>query len=102
HSARPALPAPLAPFPLSEWPLLEEPRLFASTFELRDEPSYTIQTLEHFTGELPGAELHLVIGSDSLAELHTWRRWQELASLARIVVLARPGWEPAAVRAALA
>jgi nicotinate-nucleotide adenylyltransferase len=93
---------PLARFAMVEMALLDEEGLFVSTWELRDEASYSVETLEHFTHELPGADLHLILGSDSLADLTTWRRWDELTGLARLVVLARPGWDPAAVRAGLA
>src|SRR5688572_31557558 len=30
--------------------------------------SYTIETLEHFRGAMPGADLHLLIGGDSYAD----------------------------------
>ena len=42
---------------------------------------------------LPQAELHLLIGGDSFADFHHWVRWPEVAAAARLVVLARPGWE---------
>jgi len=85
----------LARFAMVELALLGEEGLFTSTHELRDEPSYTVETLEHFQAELPGADLHLILGSDSLAEIQSWRRWRELPRLARLVVLTRPGSEEA-------
>lgn len=109
--------APRAPavarYAMVEMALLAEEGLFASHHELRPgEPSYTVETLEHFRrgGEEAGIELdlHLILGSDSLAELHTWRRWREIPDLARLVVLTRPGAElpsfdaAAATRAPLA
>jgi nicotinate-nucleotide adenylyltransferase len=54
-----------------------------------------VETLEHFQAELPGADLHLILGSDSLADIQSWRRWRELPRLARLVVLTRPGSEDA-------
>jgi nicotinate-nucleotide adenylyltransferase len=43
-----------------------------------------------------------LIGGDSLASLHTWRRWEDLFALANIAVALRPGFDetrlPAAVR----
>ena len=92
----------LARFAMLELALLAEEGTFVSTHELGPQPAYTIETLEHFRGELPGAELHLLLGSDSLATLPSWRRWRELPQLAKLVVLTRPGWEPAALRASLA
>jgi nicotinate-nucleotide adenylyltransferase len=94
--------APQAPaaarFAMVEMAILLEPGLFASDHELRsDRPSYTVETLEHFRREGLAAglelDLHLLVGADSFAELTTWRRWRELPELARLVVLARPGWE---------
>ncbi|MGD2115902.1 MAG: nicotinate (nicotinamide) nucleotide adenylyltransferase [Acidobacteriota bacterium] len=105
HKADPAS-APEAPavrrFTMVELALLEEEGLYASDFELRpDRTTYTVETLEHFRAERPDAELHLILGSDSLAGLDTWRRWRDLPELARLVVLGRPGAEPGAVREAL-
>ena len=85
----------LARFAMVELALLAEEGLFTSTHELGPQPAYTVETLEHFQRELPGADLHLILGSDSLAELPTWRRWRELPQLARLVVLTRPGSESA-------
>jgi len=102
HKADRRFAPPLARFAMAELALLDEEAMLVSTCELRDQPVYTVETLEHFTGELPGADLHLIIGSDSLAALTSWRRWHDLPRLARIVVLTRPGWEPEVVRATLA
>ena len=85
----------LARFAMVELALLGEEGLFASTHELGEAPAYTVETLEHFQAELPAVELHLILGSDSLASLPSWRRWRELPRLARLVVLTRPGSEAA-------
>lgn len=77
-----------------ELALLDEEGLYASAHELTpDKPAYTIETLEHFGREMPGAELHLLIGGDSFADLHHWFRWRDIAAAARLVVLTRPGWD---------
>jgi nicotinate-nucleotide adenylyltransferase len=103
--------APVAPaaarYAMVEMAILLEEGLFASDHELRSGgPSYTVETLEHFRDEGARAgyelDLHLLLGSDSFAELHTWRRWRELPELARLVVLARPDWEVEAIRGDLA
>ncbi len=83
-----------ARYTMVEMALLDEEGLYASTHELTpDRPAYTVETLEHFRRTLPEADLHLLIGSDSYADLHLWVRWREIPELARLVVLARPGWE---------
>jgi nicotinate-nucleotide adenylyltransferase len=83
-----------ARYTMVELALLFEEGLYASPHELTvDRPAYTIETLEHFRAEMPEAELFLIIGGDSFVDLHLWVRWREIPRLARIVVLARPGWD---------
>ena len=94
----PEAPAPCR-FAMVEMALLEEEGLYASPVELRpDRVTYTVETLEHFRSREPDAALHLLLGSDSLAGLDAWKRWRELPRLARLVVLGRPGAEPARIR----
>lgn len=97
----------LARFAMVEIALLGEEGLYASGHELTPgTTAYTVDTLEHFRGGYPDAELHYLLGSDSLADFDTWRRWKDILRLARLVVLTRPGWAleevleelPAAVR----
>ena len=93
-TARELAPA-LARYTMVELALLGDPDLVVDPIELTPERrAYTIETLEAFRERYPGAELYLLIGADSLAELHLWHRWRELAELASLVLLARPGWEP--------
>ena len=47
----------------------------------------------------PDAELWFLIGGDSLATLHTWKRWDELLHFANLAVALRPGFDPAALPA---
>jgi nicotinate-nucleotide adenylyltransferase len=54
--------------------------------------SYTIQTVEALRRELGAeSEICFLIGTDTLAELPTWREIRRLASLCRFVPFARPG-----------
>lgn len=56
-------------------------------------PHYTVRTLEHLRrGPFEGCELHLIIGADSLQELHTWKEYRRLFELSRPVVVSRPGY----------
>jgi nicotinate-nucleotide adenylyltransferase len=83
-----------ARYTMVELALLGEDGLYASPHELTPgRPAYTIETLEHFQREMPEAELFLLIGGDSFADLHLWVRWREIPGVARLVVLARPGWD---------
>jgi nicotinate-nucleotide adenylyltransferase len=98
HKPGQALAPAHARYAMVELALLDEEGLYASPHELTpDRPAYTVETLEHFRREMPEAELHLLIGSDSFADFHHWVRWPEIAAAARLVVLARPGWDPESV-----
>lgn len=73
----------------------------ASDFEVSDfdlsrgGPTYTIDTIAHFRQTLgPSAELYWIIGADSLAELPTWHRADELVDTCRIVTAGRGGSAP--------
>lgn len=56
--------------------------------------SYTIDSLESLSADHPENEYILLIGGDSLAQLHTWHRAGELAERFRIVFCPRPGETP--------
>lgn len=71
-----------------------------SDLEIRREGvSYTIDTMRRLAVEHPGVELCFIIGSDSLPELHLWREIEALLDLCRIVTIARPGVDIAALQA---
>ena len=74
--------------------IAEDPRLSCDRRELaRAGPSYTVDTLVSLRSELGSqTPLVLVVGCDAFQELDTWYRWRELATLAHLVVMARPGW----------
>lgn len=59
--------------------------------ERQTAPSYTVDTLLELRRALPNEPVLWVIGSDALAGLPTWHRWQALPDLAHLVVLRRPG-----------
>lgn len=83
-----------ARYAMVELALLAEDGLYASPHELTlGRHAYTVETIQAFRRRWPRVALSLLIGSDSFAELPTWRRWEELATAVRLVVLARPGWE---------
>ena len=73
----------------------EEPRFSVDTRELeRPGPSYSVDTLESLRRDHPQRSLCLLLGMDAFLSLPRWRRWEELAGLAHIVVAHRPGWQP--------
>lgn len=64
----------------------------------RGGPSYTIDTLEALAAQarergVPDPAISLVIGSDLVGELETWRRVEELRGLCALAVVSRPGIE---------
>jgi nicotinate-nucleotide adenylyltransferase len=58
----------------------------------RPGPSYMVDTLAELRAELGATPLCLLLGSDAFLGLPQWHRWQELLSLAHLVVMHRPGW----------
>lgn len=92
----------LARYAMVELALLDLPELEVWDIELATgRPAYTIETLHRFAAEWPGDEPVLVLGSDSLAALDTWRRWPEILERARLAVVERPGAAREAVLAGL-
>jgi nicotinate-nucleotide adenylyltransferase len=94
HKARRDMAPAHSRYAMVEMALLDEEGLYASPHELTlDRPAYTVETLEHFRAAMPGADLHLILGGDSFADLPKWVRWRDIVALARVVVLTRPGWD---------
>jgi nicotinate-nucleotide adenylyltransferase len=58
-----------------------------------------VDTLRHYAGKFPGAELFYLIGADQAAQLPQWREAGELARLAQFIVAPRQGEKPAALPA---
>ena len=76
-----------------ELALTGRPRMAVCEAELtRPGPTYTVDTLRAFERLLPAAELHFLIGADSLLDLPAWREPGELLRH-RIVVVPRPGFD---------
>jgi nicotinate-nucleotide adenylyltransferase len=63
----------------------------------RGGPTFTVDTVQELLAEEPGAEVVVVLGADAAALLDTWDRADELARLATIAVVRRPGFPPAQV-----
>jgi len=69
-------------------------RFEVSDWELgRSEPCYTINTVDQFQRRYPETEFACLIGSDSLGELPTWHRFDELVRKVRILTAWRGGLE---------
>ncbi|MBR4909532.1 MAG: nicotinate-nucleotide adenylyltransferase [Acidaminococcaceae bacterium] len=55
--------------------------------------SYTYDTVNFMQELWPDAEIYLIIGEDSLTQLFTWYRVQDLLRLVHFVAAERPGYE---------
>ena len=71
-----------------------EERFAVSDLEIRRGGlSYTIDTLQQLIKERPEADWFFIIGSDTLVELHTWHRIEELCDMCTVAAVLRPGTE---------
>jgi nicotinate-nucleotide adenylyltransferase len=59
----------------------------------RSGPSYTVETLHILHQREPKTLWFLIVGSDSVRDLGTWRQPDEIARLASLLIVARPGCE---------
>ena len=64
-------------------------------------PTYSVDTLRELQAELPGAQLHLLMGEDQAAGFTGWHQWQEIARLAVLCVAGRGSGEGVAALQAL-
>jgi len=77
---------------MTELGCAEFPGLVADAREIHHAgPSYTLLTLESLHEEGPQRPLALVIGADAFAGLAQWWRWEQLFTLAHLLVVERPG-----------
>ncbi len=82
-------------FAMVEAALADRPGLEASRMEIdRGGPSYTIDTVRQLRRSLPGWELIVVVGSDVVGGLETWKDEAHLRREATLAVVGRPGAPP--------
>lgn len=69
-----------------------DPVFEASRIEAGEETSYSIGTIEYVRQSLGYQDkLYFLIGADAFAEIHTWRRWQDVVASVEFIVVSRPG-----------
>jgi nicotinate-nucleotide adenylyltransferase len=67
-------------------------RLAVSRIEIdRRGPTYTVDTLESLRSFFGDIDLFFIAGGDAILELGTWHRVEDLADLAEVVAVTRPG-----------
>lgn len=72
--------------------VLDIPHFYVSSFEVdRGGVSYTINTLEYFKESYSRCEFFLLVGSDSLRDMHTWKKVGDYSRLVSIVGISRAG-----------
>lgn len=60
----------------------------------REGPSYSVDTLREIAAQHPRDPLFLLVGVDAARELPQWRDAREVARLAKVVAMTRPGFGP--------
>lgn len=69
-----------------------DPGFTVETLELeRPGPSYTVDTLRALLQRCPDERLVLLLGADAASDLPGWRAAEEVARLAEVAILTRPG-----------
>jgi nicotinate-nucleotide adenylyltransferase len=58
---------------------------------------FTVDTLRLIRRRWPKRRFVLLMGADNLAEFSRWKRWREIARTMPIAVVARPGYDAAAL-----
>ena len=57
---------------------------------LRNGPSYAIDTVKEVLEEEDDAKVAFIIGSDAFSKIDSWYRWEELLGLVDFIVMKRP------------
>lgn len=71
--------------------VLGNPTFKVSALELRRKGiSYTVDTVRAFRKRFAGAQLFLIIGSDSLRQFHSWKSPGDILAEASLIVYRRP------------
>ena len=60
--------------------------------------SFTVDTLSEFHKISPGCHLSLLLGADNYVDFGTWKEPEKIRSLARLVVMTRPGTPTAGLK----
>ena len=58
---------------------------------------FTVETLRKLVRRYPDRRFVWLMGADNLAQFHRWKNWRRIAEIMPIAVIARPGYDAAAV-----
>jgi len=77
----------------------EQAHMSVSRAEIdREGTIYSVDTLLLLSGQRPDCALYFIIGEDTLFQLHTWRRIDEVITLCTFLVCLRPGEDDGAAQ----
>jgi nicotinate-nucleotide adenylyltransferase len=76
-----------------------DPRIIATDIEARLGTRFTVDTLRALKARYPGVRFVFIIGADNWRALPRWKDWTAIMKLVPIAIVARPGYERAALSA---
>jgi len=79
--------------------LVRDPRIVVTGLEAEIGTRYTYDTVAWLTRRAPSLRFVWVMGADNLKQFSRWQRWADIAALAPIAAIDRPGSSPAALNA---
>ncbi|HXG81688.1 MAG TPA: nicotinate-nucleotide adenylyltransferase [Sphingomicrobium sp.] len=68
-------------------------RIRVSDIEARAGTRYTVDTVRRLRNRWPKHRFIWLMGEDTVAQFHQWKRWRALARLVPIAVISRPGYD---------
>ena len=78
--------------------IARHPRFIVTDLEQQMDAKYTADTLRLLKQKSGNTRFVWIMGADSLAGLHHWHHWQDIANIVPLAVLARPGYSMRALR----
>ncbi len=79
--------------------LARDPRIVVTGVEAEIGTRYTYDTVAWLVRRAPGVKFVWIMGADNLAQFDRWQRWTDIAALAPIAAVDRPGASRAAAAA---
>lgn len=89
--------APLAARLKSAQAAARRTRITATAIERELGTRFTVNTLAALKRRYPRRDFVWLMGSDNLAQFHLWKDWRRIARMMPIAVIARPGYDAAAL-----
>lgn len=71
--------------------------IIPTAIELELDTRYTVETLTRLVRRYPKRRFIWLMGADNLAQFHRWKGWRTIARTMPIAVIARPGYDAAAM-----